>query len=89
PELMGVIVVGDIDGEDVEQRIKDVFGKLENDENAAERTPSEVPDHDEPLYSIDTDPELTIASFRMLLKRPVGPDQSARDYRHMIIERLY
>lgn len=89
PELMGVIVVGDIDGKDVEQRIKDVFGKLENDEDATERTPSEVPDHEESLYSIDTDPELTIASFRMLLKRPVGPDQSARDYRQMIVERLY
>lgn len=89
PELMGVVVVGDIDGKDVEQRIIDVFSKLENPEDAPERTPSEVPDHEETLYSIDTDPELTIASFRMLSKRPVGPDRSARDYRQMIVERLY
>lgn len=89
PNLMGVIVVGDIDRHDIERRIIDIFGKLENPADAPERVPSPVPDHEETLYSIDSDPELTIASFRMLTKRPVPPDQSARDYRQMIVERLY
>lgn len=89
PNLMGVIVVGDIDKHEIEQKIIDTFSDLENPENAPERTPTEVPDHDEMLFSIETDPELTIASLRMLIKQPVGPDSSARDYRQMIIERLY
>ncbi len=89
PNLMGVIVVGDIDKDAIEQQIVDTFSSLENDVDAVERTPTEVPDHEETLFSIETDPELTIASYSMLTKRPVGPDQSARDYRQMIIERLY
>ncbi len=89
PNLMGVIVVGDIDRQEIEQRIIEIFGELKNPEGALERTPTPVPDHEETLYSIDTDPELTIASFRMLTKRPIAPDVTAGDYRRMIIERLY
>ncbi len=89
PNLMGIIVVGDINRDDIERRIIDIFGKLENPEGAPERDPSPVPDHEETLYSIDSDPELTISSFRLLTKRPVPPDHSARDYRQMIVERLY
>lgn len=89
PNLMGVIVIGDIDKEAIEQKIIDTFSSLENPENAQERTPTEVPDHEETLFSIESDPELTIASFRMLIKQPVKPDRTARDYRQMIIERLY
>jgi zinc protease len=89
PNLMGVIVVGDIDRKEIERKIEDVFGALENPEGADERTPTPVPDHDETLYSIDTDPELTIASFRLLTKRPIAPDVTAGDYRRMIVERLY
>ena len=89
PNLMGVIVVGDIDSDEIERKIVDIFGDLENLEEAAERTPTLVPDHEETLYSIDTDPELTIASFRLLTKRPIAPDVTAGDYRRMIVERLY
>tara|TARA_B100000900_G_scaffold414470_1_gene441194 strand:+ start:621 stop:3506 length:2886 start_codon:yes stop_codon:yes gene_type:complete len=89
PNLMGVIVVGDIDKNDIEQKIIDTFSSLENPENAPERTPTEVPVHEETLFSIETDPELTIASFRMLTKQPVGPDSTAADYRRMITERLF
>ncbi len=89
PNLMGVIVVGDIDKHEIEEKIIATFSDLENPEDAPERKPTEVPDHEDTLFSIETDPELTIASFRMLVKQPVGPDRSARDYRQMIIERLY
>ena len=89
PNLMGVIVVGDIDRDEIERRIVDIFGDLENLEEAVERTLTLVPDHEETLYSIDTDPELTIASFRLLTKRTIAPDVNAGDYRRMIVERLY
>ncbi len=89
PNLMAVMVVGAVDRDAIEQKIIETFGPLENPENAPEREPTEVPDHEETLFSIESDPELTLASFRMMIKRPVGPDQSARDYRQMIVERLY
>ena len=66
PNLMGVIVVGDIDRDEIERKIVDIFGDLANPEEAAERTPTLVPDHEETLYSIDTDPGVDDRLFQIV-----------------------
>ncbi|MDQ8200484.1 insulinase family protein [Pelagicoccus enzymogenes] len=89
PDLMGVIAVGDFDPDEVERQIITRFSRLENPEGAPERVEAEVPDHEETLFSIVSDPEITGMSARIYLKLdPVG-DQTGEDYRRHLIERIY
>ncbi len=89
PNLMAVIAIGDFDPAFIEDRIKEYFQDLENPSDAPERLPTEVPDHEETLFSVETDPELTLASAQILLKKDMDSDATASDYKRHIVERLY
>lgn len=56
PDLQGIIVVGDVDVDYVENKIKELFGDLPKPVGAAERVYEQVPDY-EPLSIVITDPE--------------------------------
>lgn len=58
PDLQAIIVVGDIDAADVEQRIIKTFSNIEMPQNAAQYEKYPVPDNNEPIYIIDKDPEM-------------------------------
>lgn len=57
PDQQAVIVVGDIDVDRIEGKIKEMFTSIEMPENAAERKYEPVPDHKGTLYGIGSDPE--------------------------------
>lgn len=57
PDLQGIIIVGDIDAEAVEAKIKEIWSQRKLDENRAERVWTSIPDNDTPLVSISTDKE--------------------------------
>jgi len=89
PNLMSVIAVGDFDPDEVERQIITRFSRLQNPEAYPERVNYEVPDHEETLFSILSDPEITGMSAVVYLKLDPASDQSAADYRQHLIERLY
>lgn len=89
PNLMAVIAVGDFDPDEVERQIISRFSGLENPENAPPRLNYEVPDHEETLFSILSDPEITGISTVVYLKMDPASDVSANDYRQLLVERLY
>jgi len=55
PDLMAVVVVGDIDPALAENKIKEYLGRIPKPVNAPERIESPVPDNSDPLISIVTD----------------------------------
>lgn len=57
PDLQGIIVVGDIDVDRIEGKIKEMFADIEMPANAAERVYFPVPDHQGTIYAIGHDPE--------------------------------
>ncbi|MBO5720085.1 MAG: insulinase family protein [Bacteroidales bacterium] len=57
PDLQGIIIVGDIDVEAVEAKIKEIWANRKLDENRAERVWQSIPDNETPLVSIATDKE--------------------------------
>ncbi len=57
PDQQGVIVVGDIDVDYIEGKIKEIFADIEMPENAAERVYPPVGDHEGTIYAIGHDPE--------------------------------
>ncbi len=75
PDLQGIIVVGDIDPDAIEAKIKTLFGSIPKRENAAERVEFQVPDTKEPLISIGSDPEATNTSIMLIYKQNIFPKE--------------
>ena len=89
PDLMAIIAVGDFNVSEMEQRIIDLFSQIPAPETTIERPIAEVPDHDELLFTIVTDPEATSTSISLYFKHERKIDRRVSDYRKSMAERLY
>jgi zinc protease len=89
PDLMAFIVVGDIDVDDTEQKIKEHFNNLKNPGNERERLSYEVPDHEETLVSVTTDKEAPITAVNVIDLEDVDRFETYGDYRRMLIYNLF
>ena len=61
PDLQGLVVVGDIDVDDIESKIKAIFSGIEMPENPAERYYVQVEDNKEPIVAMAKDKEQQVA----------------------------
>lgn len=68
PNLMSVIVVGDIDVAEMEQKIKDHFENYKNPVNEKPRKTFEVPNHKETFIAIESDKEAAQTQIQLLYK---------------------
>ena len=73
PDLQGIIVVGDVDVDKVEQRIKEMWSDIKLDKNAAKREYIPVPDNAAPIVAIAQDKEMTTNKFRISYKYDLMP----------------
>ena len=74
PDYQAVIVVGDIDAEAVEAQIKTLMADIPAPEaGAPEKEVISVPDNEEPIVSIFTDPEMQGSKVQLFIKRPAVP----------------
>lgn len=74
PDQQGIIVVGDIDVDRIEGKIKEMFSDIEMPENAAERVYFPVADNNGTIYAIGHDPEQKNALAFMMFKDDSFPD---------------
>ena len=74
PDNQGIIVVGDVDVDKVEQKIKDMFSSIKLPENPAKVTTYPVPDNAEPIIVIDKDKEQQYNILEVLMKHEAFPD---------------
>lgn len=90
-DLQAIAVVGDIDVDDVEQKIKALFSRIEAVENAPERIFHEIPFHSETLFAIATDPEATSHSLSIYIKHEgtMPENKSANYYRNSYVNSLF
>jgi len=89
PDLMAFIVVGDIDVDETEKKIKEHFNKLELPDKPRQRLSYEVPDHKETLISINTDKEAPVTIVRIYYKTDIEIQKTYGDYRNMLIQSLF
>ncbi|NWJ52683.1 MAG: insulinase family protein [Bacteroidetes bacterium] len=73
PDLQGIIVVGDIDVDKVEAKIKQIFSDIPAPVNPAVRTHFQVPNNTEPIVSIQTDPEVQQTQIAIYCKHDIVP----------------
>ena len=74
PDLQGIIIVGDIDVDQMEAKIKSVFADVKKPVNPAERVYYPVPDNAEPLIYIGKDKEIDSPSIDIYFKHDATPD---------------
>lgn len=80
-DLQAVIIVGDIDVEKMEQKVKDLFSEIPKHENPKERYNIEIPDNEEPLIAVVTDPEANNIMIKVYYKHDiVKPEQKNQSY---------
>ncbi|MCB2204121.1 insulinase family protein [bacterium] len=89
PSLMAVIAVGDFDVSQMEEKIKAKFGGIEKHPNPPKRETFEVPDHDQFLFTIESDPEATSTSVNLYHMMDPEVDRRVMDYRSSMIPQLY
>ncbi|MGM9804514.1 MAG: M16 family metallopeptidase [Muribaculaceae bacterium] len=68
PDLQGIMVVGDIDVDRIEAKIKELFSPIEMPQDVAERTIFGVDDNEQPIYAIGTDKEQTRQQAMIMFK---------------------
>ena len=89
PDLMAVIVIGDIDVDAMEQEVIDRFSGLSNPAVVREREEYDVPMHDETLVSVCTDKEASFTNIRIMYKHPETTTSTEADYRRNLVQLLY
>ena len=77
PDYQAIIVVGDVDVDQVEAKIKNLMSDIPAPAaDAPQKEAYTVPDNEEPIISIFTDPEMQNSTIQYYIKRPAMPAQA-------------
>ncbi len=91
PNLMSVIVVGDIDVAEMEKKIHDHFAKYQNPKKEKPRKIFDVPNHKETFVSIESDKEASSTEIQLVYKDYGTPKKTVTvaDYRNDLVESIF
>ncbi len=90
PNLMAVIVVGDIDPAKAESLVKKYFGSNKNPENERPRIHPEVPPYKKSVAEIITDKEATSYMYRVYYSpKKVSPIITLDDYKKDLVKNIF
>ncbi|MBO4339878.1 MAG: insulinase family protein [Bacteroidales bacterium] len=74
PANQAVVVVGDIDADSIEAKIKDIFGVIPAKDNPLPKPIQHIADHKEPRVGVITDPETTAPSVELIWHSEASPE---------------
>ncbi|MBR3065237.1 MAG: insulinase family protein [Bacteroidales bacterium] len=86
PDNQGIVVVGDIDVNEVEAKIKDIFGTIATPVNPAERYYVQVEDNDETIVSMAADKEFPYAQTFLFWKHDAYPMEMKGDMNYLVYQ---
>jgi zinc protease len=91
PNLMSVIVVGDIDVAEMEKKIVSHFSTYKNPAKEKPRKVYDVPNHKETFVAVESDKEASSAQVQLLYKDYGAPKTvvNVGDFKNYIIEGLF
>ena len=84
PDQQGIVVVGDIDVDKVEAKIKEMFSPIEMPANAPERKYEVVPDNKEPIITIAKDKEQPATLIYLWHKHPATPNEAKGNIGYLV-----
>ena len=78
PDNQALIIVGDVDVDHIEGKIKELFSGIKVPENAAQVVREEVPDNEEPIYIFEKDKEQQMNTLMVFMKHDATqPEEKA------------
>ncbi|MDP4292671.1 MAG: insulinase family protein, partial [Bacteroidota bacterium] len=86
PDLQGIIVVGDVDVDKVEKKIKTLFADIPKPVNPAQRLRYPVPNNLSPIVSIQTDPEVQQTQLSVYYKHDAVPAEMKSTMSYYIMQ---
>lgn len=89
PDLQAVIVVGDINVKEVEQKVKTVFGSIPAKQNPRKKETYGIAANKEPLVAVCTDKEATGNQIMLIRKHPHFAMKTIGDFRKQLCIDLY
>ena len=89
PDLMGFVAVGDFEPAYMESLITEYMGRVPAVSEPTVRPEAPVPDHEETLFAIVTDPEATGNVVRIMHKQDRSDESTKAAYREGLMESLY
>lgn len=89
PDQQGIVVVGDIDEDYIEGKIKEIFSDIQMPENAKERVYFPVGDNDGTIYAIGSDPEMTTGQVMMMFKTDAIPNAMKASMQYPVMKYMF
>ena len=86
PDNQAIIVVGDIDVDYIEGKIKELFSPIQVPANAAQVEVVEVPDNDEGIYIVGKDKEQQLTLFLVSMKHEAFPDAEKASMQYLVYD---
>ncbi len=88
-DLQAIAVIGDVNVDEIEQKIKEKFSNIPPVKNPKERVIVDIPDNKEMGYTLGTDPEVSTASitFGIRHKKSLKPETVA-DLKRSLLESM-
>lgn len=84
PDLQGIFVVGDINVDEMEGKIKTLFADIKKPVNPAERIYYPVTDNQEPIVYIGSDKEVDTPNIQLYFKQDATPDSLKGSMMYML-----
>ncbi|MFH4968398.1 insulinase family protein [Gaetbulibacter sp. M240] len=88
-DLQAIAIIGDVDVAEIENKIKAQFSEIPEVKNPKERIVIHIPENEDMLYSLGTDPEVSTASleFGIRHERSLEPETVA-DLKRSLLESM-
>lgn len=89
PDLQGVVVVGDINVDEIEAKIKKVFADIPAQPKAAKRIYYPVPDNQTPIVFIGKDKEATNTTATIFFKHEAYPTEKKNEINYLVQDYIF
>lgn len=89
PDLMAVFVVGDVDVDAIEAKIKSQFGDITGPSVLRKKEEVSFPPHEATLARVITDPEASNSRVQIIYKHTFEPIMDQSGYKQRLIHSLY
>lgn len=77
PDMQAVVVIGDVDVDQIEQKIKNTFGSIPAPATPTVKPVVKIPENAEPVVAVLTDPEATASKIELLWRGEALPKEMA------------
>ena len=84
PDNQAIIVVGDVDVDHMEAKIKELFSGIKVDPNAAKVVAEPVPDNAEAIYVFEKDKEMQVNQVMVMMKHDATPEEDKANMSYLI-----